>query len=217
MIKSNNLKSKPKSVGNNNILKVLNGDKLVWQVIKVGFEGSTKSSYIINISNTSAIKLGKIYTFTTSKPYNNYKLVVDGKEYNIKNGTTFTANYNCEIKISNLDYNYFDIKIYETDGNADIKIKKPEIKFNGFEIVTFGSVNFNGNYDNKLPLNVPLKLRIRNNKQTVNAKLDYRAEKRMYSGAVFMLKTEKVFTISTNGMLDIEIKQTSEWPEYIFE
>ena len=92
-----------------------------------------------------------------------------------------------------------------------------KIKFNGFQIVTFGSVNFNGGYKDKLPLNVPLKLRIRNNKQIVNAKVDYKAEQRMYSGAVFMLKTEKVFTISTNGMLDIEIKQTSEQPEHVFE
>lgn len=92
-----------------------------------------------------------------------------------------------------------------------------KIKFKGFEIITFGSVNFNGGYKDKLPLNVPLKLRIRNNKQIVNAKVDYKAEQRMYSGAVFMLKTEKVFTISTNGMLDIEIKQTSEQPTYIFE
>ena len=90
-------------------------------------------------------------------------------------------------------------------------------KFNGFEIVTFGSVNFNGGYKDKLPLNVPLKLIIRNNKQTVNAKLDYMAERRMYSGAVFMLKTNNVFTIGIDGMLDIEIKQTDEWPEYVFE
>ena len=127
MIKNNNLNLIPKSMGITKIIKTFKGTDLVWEVIKVDFEGSTKSSYTINISNTSAIKPGKVYTFTTSEPYNNYKLVVDGKEYSVKNGTTFTVDYNCEIKISSLSYKYFDIKIYEAGGQADIKIEKAEI------------------------------------------------------------------------------------------
>lgn len=94
-----------------------------------------------------------------------------------------------------------------------------KIKFNGFEITTFGSVNFNGNYKDKLPLNVPLKLTIRNNINHYSFKINYVIKEKDlgWKSIVFMLKTEKVFTIATNGMLDIEIKQTSEQPEYIFE
>lgn len=119
-----------------------------------------------------------------------------------------------------------DIKIWEK--NIEIleedisKVYKGDeliwekIKFKGFEINTWGSVNFNGNYKDQLPLNVPLKLIIRNNKH-LDFKVNYKFVKPLKSGEVFMLKTKDVFTISTNGMLDIEIKQTSEWPEYIFE
>lgn len=91
-----------------------------------------------------------------------------------------------------------------------------KIKFKGFQINTWGSVNFNGNYENKLPLNVPLKLIIRNNKH-LDFKVNYNYVKPLISGDVFMLKTKDVFTISCDGMLDIEIKQTSERPTYIFE
>lgn len=92
-------------------------------------------------------------------------------------------------------------------------------KFNGFEIVTFGSVNFNGGYKDKLPLNVPLKLIMRNmdSYRGIDIKVNYKYVRTLKSGAVFMLKTKDVFTIASNGMLDIEIKQTSERPDFIFE
>lgn len=94
-----------------------------------------------------------------------------------------------------------------------------KIKFNGFEITTFGSVNFNGNYKDKLPLNVPLKLTIRNNIRYYSFKINYVIKQKDlgWKSIVFMLKTKDVFTIATDGMLDIEIKQTSEQPTYIFE
>ena len=92
-----------------------------------------------------------------------------------------------------------------------------KIKFKGFQIRTYGSVNFNGNYKDKLPLNVPLKLIIRNNDIILDFKVNYNYVKTLENGDVFMIKTKDVLTIASYGMLDIEIKQTSEQPRYIFE
>lgn len=115
-----------------------------------------------------------------------------------------------------------DIKIWEKDVFKVCKGEKliwEKTKFNGFEITTFGSVNFNGNYKDKLPLNVPLKLTIRNDIKNYSLKINYVIKQKDlgWKSIVFMLKTEKVFTIATDGMLDIEIKQTSEQPFFVFE
>ncbi len=92
-----------------------------------------------------------------------------------------------------------------------------KIKFKGFQINTWGSVNFNGNYKDKLPLNVPLKLIIRNNDIILDFKVNYNYVKTLENGDVFMIKTKDVLTIASYGMSDIEIKQTSEQVDYIFE
>lgn len=109
-----------------NISKVLKGVDLIWESSKLVFEGSVKSVYTINISNTGALKPGKTYTFTTNNPYDTYVLSSGDKKYTIKQGDTFTADHECEIKIKNANYIFFDIKIYEVSGSADIKLEKSE-------------------------------------------------------------------------------------------
>lgn len=109
-----------------NIAQVLKGTDLIWEKSKIVFEGSVKSVYIINISNAGALKPGKTYTFTTNNPYDEYVISSGDKEYIIKNGDTFTADHECEIKIKNTNYTFFDTKIYEGSGSADIKLEKPE-------------------------------------------------------------------------------------------
>lgn len=108
------------------ISKALKGTDLIWEKSQIVFEGSVKSVYIINISNTGALKPGKTYTFTTNNPYDTYVLSSGDKEYTIKQGDTFTADHECEIKIKNTNYTFFDIKIYEGSGSADIKLEKSE-------------------------------------------------------------------------------------------
>lgn len=102
------------------ISKALKGTDLIWELTKIVFEGSVKSVYIINISETGALKPGKTYTFTTNNPYDAYILSSGDKEYTIRQGDTFTADHECEIKIKNPKYNFFDIKIYETTDAAII-------------------------------------------------------------------------------------------------
>lgn len=108
------------------ISKVLKGTDLIWEKSLTVFEGSVKSVYLINISNSGALKPGKTYTFTTNNPYDYYILSSGDKEYTIRQGDTFTADHECEIKIKNTNYSFFDIKIYEASGSADIKLEKSE-------------------------------------------------------------------------------------------
>lgn len=102
------------------ISKVLKGIDLIWEVSDLVFEGFTKSIYRINISNSGAIKPGRTYTFATNDSYEDYVFSSGGKEYTINPGSTFTANQECEIKIKNTKYTFFDIKIYKTNEKATI-------------------------------------------------------------------------------------------------
>lgn len=103
-----------------NIAQVLKGTDLIWEKSKIVFEGSVKSVYLINISETGTLNPGKTYTFTTNNPYDAYVLLSGDKEYTTKQGDTFTADHECEIKIKNTNYTFFDIKIYETTDTATI-------------------------------------------------------------------------------------------------
>lgn len=102
------------------ISKALKGTDLIWEKSQIVFKGSVKSVYIINISEKGDLKPGKIYTFITNNPYDYYILSSGDKEYTIKQGDTFTADHECEIKIKNRNYTFFDIKIYKTNEKATI-------------------------------------------------------------------------------------------------
>lgn len=111
-------------IGSKQVVKVMQGIDVVWEK-KSGtlvYSDTGRSSYDISVNGWSKVNPNKNYRFVTSKPNNEYSIVVSGSYNTVKNNSVFRITKNCDIKIKNTDYNYYDIKIYEVDEKATIVI-----------------------------------------------------------------------------------------------
>ena len=191
-----------------NIAKVMKGIDLVWEKVKVFFEGTSKSVYRINI------EAGKTYTFTTSDPYDTYTLSSGGKEYKIKSGTTFIAESDCEIKIINSNYSFFDIKIYESDGSADIRIEKIETLVYTQSGRSYYDISINNWSDLKTNKNYKF-MANRSDNYTISS-----------NGRSYPISSKDVFTVNQNcdltirntdyNLFELKIYETTEPATIIF-
>lgn len=111
-------------IGSKQVVKVVQGIDVVWEKIvdKLVYSDTGRSSYDISVNGWSKVNPNKNYRFVTSKPDNEYSIVVSGSYNTVKNNSIFRITKNCDIKIKNTDYNYYDIKIYEVDEKANIVI-----------------------------------------------------------------------------------------------
>lgn len=111
-------------IGSKQVVKICQGIDVVWEK-KSGtlvYSDTGRSSYDISVNGWSKVNPNKNYKFVTSKPDNEYSIVVSGSYNTVKNNSIFRITKNCDIKIKNTDYNYYDIKIYEVDEKANIVI-----------------------------------------------------------------------------------------------
>lgn len=111
-------------IGSKQVVKVMQGIDVVWEK-KSGtlvYSDTGRSSYDISVNGWSKVNPNKNYRFVTSKPNNEYSIVVSGSYNTVKNNSVFRITKNCDIKIKNTDYNYYDIKIYEVKEEATIII-----------------------------------------------------------------------------------------------
>lgn len=111
-------------LGNKQILKVYCGIDVVWEKKSdtLVYSDTGRSRYDISVNGWSKVNPNKNYRFVTSKPDNEYSIVVSGSYNTVKNNSIFRITKNCDIKIKNTDYNYYDIKIYEVYEKATIII-----------------------------------------------------------------------------------------------
>lgn len=111
-------------IGSKQVVKVTQGIDVVWELMKgkLIFSGTGRSSYEFSVNSWNKLNPYKNYKFVTSKPDNEYSIVVSGSYNTVKNNSIFRITKNCDIKIKNTDYNYYDIKIYEVDEKATIVI-----------------------------------------------------------------------------------------------
>lgn len=116
--------TKDVKLGNKQVLKVYKGTDVVWEKKSdtLVYSDTGRSSYDISVNGWSKVNPNKNYRFVTSKPDNEYSIVVSGSYNTVKNNSIFRITKNCDIKIKNTDYNYYDIKIYEVDEKATIII-----------------------------------------------------------------------------------------------
>lgn len=111
-------------IGSKQVVKVIQGIDVVWEKESgtLVYSNTGGSSYDISVNSWSKVNPNKNYKFVTSKPDNEYSIVVSGSYNTVKNNSVFRITKNCDIKIKNTDYNYYDIKIYEVDEKASIII-----------------------------------------------------------------------------------------------
>ena len=111
-------------IGSKQVVKVIQGIDIVWKLMKgkLIFSGTGKPSYEFSVNSWNKLNTYKNYKFVTSKPDNEYSIVVSGSYNTVKNNSVFRITKNCDIKIRNTSYNYYDIKIYETKEEATIII-----------------------------------------------------------------------------------------------
>lgn len=111
-------------IGSKQVAKICQGTDVIWELMKdnLVFSDTGRSSYDISVNGWSKVNPNKNYRFVTSKPDNEYSIVVSGSYNTVKNNSIFRITKNCDIKIKNTDYNYYDIKIYEVDEKANIVI-----------------------------------------------------------------------------------------------
>lgn len=111
-------------IGSKQLVKVMQGIDVVWEKKSDNliYSDTGRSSYDISVNGWSKVNPNKNYKFVTSKPDNEYSIVVSGSYNTVKNNSVFRITKNCDIKIKNTDYNYYDIKIYEVDEKATIVI-----------------------------------------------------------------------------------------------
>lgn len=111
-------------LGNKQVLKVYRGIDVVWEknIVTLVYSDRGRSYYDLPIYSYGSIKPNKNYRFVTNKPDDEYSIVVGGSYYTIKNYDVFRVTTIGDIKIRNINYNYYDIKIYEVDEKATIVI-----------------------------------------------------------------------------------------------
>lgn len=124
MIKFVSKNFKDAKLGNKQVVKVCQGIDVIWELIKdnLVFSGTGQSSYEFSVNSWNKLNPNKNYKFVTSKPNNEYSIIVSGSYNTVKNNSVFRFTKNCDIKIRNTSYNYYDIKIYEVDEKATIVI-----------------------------------------------------------------------------------------------
>lgn len=111
-------------IGSKQVVKVMQGIDVVWEK-KSGtlvYSDTGRSSYDISVNGWSKVNPNKNYRFVTSKPDNEYAIVISGMYTTIKNNDIFRITKTSDIEIKNISYNYYDIKIYEVDEKATIVI-----------------------------------------------------------------------------------------------
>lgn len=115
---------KDSKIGSKQVVKICQGIDVVWELMKgkLIFSGTGRSSYEFSVNSWNKLNPYKNYMFVTSKPDNEYSIVVSGSYNTVKNNSVFRITKNCDIKIRNTSYNYYDIKIYEVDEKATIVI-----------------------------------------------------------------------------------------------
>lgn len=116
-------------LGNNGIVpkgysKIMRCSSLVWEkdIGTLVYYDTGRSSYEFSVNSWNKLNPYKNYKFVTSKPDNEYSIVVSGSYNTVKNNSVFRITKNCDIKIRNTSYNYYDIKIYEVNEKATIVI-----------------------------------------------------------------------------------------------
>nr|DAL37278.1 MAG TPA_asm: hypothetical protein [Caudoviricetes sp.] len=111
-------------IGSKQVVKVIQGIDIVWKLMKgkLIFSSTGKSSYEFSVNSWNKLNTYKNYKFVTSKPDNEYSIVVSGSYNTVKNNSVFRITKNCDIKIRNTSYNYYDIKIYEVNEEATVII-----------------------------------------------------------------------------------------------
>lgn len=116
--------TKDVKLGNKQVLKVYKGTDVVWEkdIETLVYYDTGRSRYDISVNAWSKINQNKNYRFVTSKVDNEYSIIINGSYTTIKNNDIFQITKMCDIQIRNLDYNYYDIKIYETKEEATIII-----------------------------------------------------------------------------------------------
>lgn len=124
MIKFVSKDTKDIKLGNKQVLKVYSGIYLVWEkdIGTLVYYDTGSSRYDISVNTWSKINPNKSYRFVTSKADNEYSIIINGSYTTIKNNDIFQITKMCDIQIRNLDYNYYDIKIYETKEESTILI-----------------------------------------------------------------------------------------------
>lgn len=125
MIKiGNEVEVKDIKLGGKQVLKVYSGIDIVWEkdIETLVYYDTGRSRYDISVNAWSKINQNKNYRFVTSKVDNEYSIIINGSYTTIKNNDIFQITKMCDIQIRNLDYNYYDIKIYETKEEATIII-----------------------------------------------------------------------------------------------
>lgn len=110
-----------------NIAKAYSDKELVWkkrdkELGTLVYYDTGSSKYDISVNGWSKVNPNKNYKFVTTKVDNEYSIIVSGSYYTIKNNDIFRITKNCDIQIKNLNYNYYDIKIYEVEEEANITI-----------------------------------------------------------------------------------------------
>lgn len=110
-----------------NIGKAYSDEKLVWEkrAKELGtlvYYDTGSSKYDISVNGWSKVNPNKNYKFVTTKADNEYSIIVSGSYMTIKNNDIFRITRNCDMQIKNLNYNYYDIKIYEVKEEATIII-----------------------------------------------------------------------------------------------
>lgn len=110
-------------IGNKQVLKVYRGIDVVWQkkFETLIYSDTGSSRYAISVNGWSKLNPNKNYRFVTNRD-GEYAIVINGSYTTIKNNDIFRISKNCDMKIQNINYNYYDIKIYETKKEATIII-----------------------------------------------------------------------------------------------
>ena len=123
MIKIGN-EIKDSKLGSKQVVRICQGIDAIWELKKENlvYSGTGQSSYDFIVNSWNKLNPNKNYKFVTNRADNEYSVVVGGMYYTIKNYDVFRITKNCDIKIKNIDYNYYDIKIYEVDEKATIVI-----------------------------------------------------------------------------------------------
>lgn len=115
-------------IGSKQVLKVYRGIDVVWQKEEdeLILSETGNSHYRINISNSDILKPNQAYKFIGSNKYNNnnnYSLSVQyGGKFSLKSGDVFSINYGREIEIRNDSYLDFELFIYKTADEPNLKI-----------------------------------------------------------------------------------------------
>ena len=104
--------------------KAYSDKELLWKKEINGpvYSDTGKSRYDFSVNAYNILKPNKKYKFVTNKADSEYAIVINGSYTSIKNNNIFTITKNCDIQIRNINYSYYDIKIYEVEEKANITI-----------------------------------------------------------------------------------------------